>query len=156
MVAIAGAAASNAQTAAKSKLFFVTDAECIFIPFRLKNSSQQSRASMTPGKNAALIAPRKHEKSQSHYHHRYMMTRAILAKVCRCKPNRRSRGYPDFKQGSKLLKVNYFPSGCIGVGFSTSPILDAICPGRRNVFTKSASPQTFIPGNRLNHFPAGM
>jgi len=27
---------------------------------------------------------------------------------------------PDFKRGSKLLKVNYFPSGCIGVGFSTS------------------------------------
>ncbi len=49
-----------------------------------------------------------------------MVTRAILANVCRCKPNRRSRGYPDCKQGSKLLKVNYFPSGCIGVGFSTS------------------------------------
>ena len=38
-----------------------------------------------------------------------MVTPAILAKVCRCKPNRRSRGYPDFKQGGKLLKVNYFP-----------------------------------------------
>src|SRR6266487_3068357 len=75
---------------------------------------------MTPGKGTALIAPRKHEKSQGHYHHRYMVTRAILANVCRCKPNRRSRGYPDCKQGSKLLKVNYFPSGCIGVGFSTS------------------------------------
>ena len=49
-----------------------------------------------------------------------MVARAILAKVCRCKPNRRSRGYPDFKQGSKLLNVNYFPSGCVGVGFSTS------------------------------------
>src|SRR6266536_4664136 len=49
-----------------------------------------------------------------------MVTRAILANVCQCKPNRRSRGYPDCKQGSKLLKVNYFPSGCIGVGFSTS------------------------------------
>ncbi len=75
---------------------------------------------MTPGKGTALIAPRKHEKSQGPYHHRYMVTRAILAKVCRCKPNRRSRGYPDLKQGGKLLKVNYFPSGCIGVGFSTS------------------------------------
>src|SRR5207302_10060287 len=74
---------------------------------------------MTPGKNAALIAPRKHEKSQGHYHHRYMVSRAILAKVCRCKPNRRSRGDADFKQGSKLPKVNYFPPGCIGVGFST-------------------------------------
>ena len=31
----------------------------------------------------------------------------------------------------------------------------ATCPGRRNVFTKSASPQTIIPGNRLNHFPFG-
>ena len=49
-----------------------------------------------------------------------MVTRAILTKVSRCKPNRRSRGHPDFNQDSKLLKVNYFPSGCIGVGFSTS------------------------------------
>ena len=31
----------------------------------------------------------------------------------------------------------------------------ATCPGRRNVFTKSASPQTVIAGNRLNHFPFG-
>jgi len=31
----------------------------------------------------------------------------------------------------------------------------ATCPGRRNVFTKSASPQTIIPGKRLNHFPFG-
>src|SRR6266403_2560233 len=92
MVAFAGAAASSAQTAAENKLFFVTKAECILIPFRLKNSSQQSRASMTLGKNAALIAPRKHEKSQGLYHNRYMVTCAILAKACRCKPNRRSRG----------------------------------------------------------------
>jgi len=49
-----------------------------------------------------------------------MVTRAILTKVCRCKPNRRLCGYPDFKQGSKPLKVNYFASDCIGVGFSTS------------------------------------
>jgi hypothetical protein len=49
-----------------------------------------------------------------------MVTRAILAKVYRCKPNRRSGGYRDCKQGSKLLKVNYFASGCSDVGFSTS------------------------------------
>src|SRR5205807_10241883 len=75
---------------------------------------------MTPGKNAALIAPREHEKSQGLYHNRYMVTCAILVKAYRCKPNRRSRGYPDLKQDGKLLKVNYFPSGCIGVGISTS------------------------------------
>jgi hypothetical protein len=83
--------------------------------FPVKNSSQQSRASMTPGKNRASIAPRKREKSQGHYPHRYMVTRAILAKVCRCKPNRRSCEYPDFKQGTKPLKVNYFAADYIGV-----------------------------------------
>src|SRR5438552_18754746 len=79
MVAFAGAVASNAQTAAKNKLFLQVNAECIFIPFGL-NSSQQSRASMTPGKRTASIAPRKHEKSQDHYHQRHMVTRAIRAK----------------------------------------------------------------------------
>jgi hypothetical protein len=40
------------------------------------------------------------------------MNRAILAKVCQCKPNRRSCGQPEFKQGINLLKVNYFASDC--------------------------------------------
>src|SRR5438477_12219016 len=29
------------------------------------------------------------------------------------------------------------------------------CSGRKNVFTKSTSPHTVIPGNRLNHLRAG-
>src|SRR5437868_10761694 len=43
----------------------------------------------------------------------------------------------------------------MGKGYhrTSSPV--ATCPGRKNVFTKSASPHTVIPGNRLNHLPAG-
>jgi hypothetical protein len=98
---------------------------------------------MTPGKNRALIAPRKHEKSQGHYHHGYMVTRAILAKVCRCKPNRHSLRYTDFKQGSKFLKVNYFPSSCIGVEFSTSRCRTRSVTKRFLVGRGRASPFTF-------------
>src|SRR5205085_7844852 len=79
-----------------------------------------------PGKNRALIAPSKREKSQGRYHQGYIVTRAILTKVCLCKPSRRSRGYPDFKQGNKLLKVNYFPSGCIGVRIFDEPMRHAL------------------------------
>src|SRR5256885_17095797 len=97
MVALAGAAASNAQTAAENKLLFVTEAECIGF---LSGEKLQPAVpgQHDPGKNTALIAPRKYEKSQGLYHNRYMVTYAILVKAYRCKPNRRSRGYPDFKQ----------------------------------------------------------
>ena len=98
---------------------------------------------MTPGKTRALIAPRKHEKSQGHYHHGYMVTRAILVKVCQCKLNRRSHGYSDLKLGSKLLKVNYFPSDCIGVEFSTSRCRTRSVTKRFLVGRGRASPFTF-------------
>src|SRR6266550_2185599 len=117
MVAFAGAAASNAQTAIENKPFFVTACILILSVEKLQPAVPGQR---DPWQKQSIDRANKHEKSQGHYHHRYMVTRAILTKACWCKPNRRSREYPDFKQGSKLLKINYFPSGCIGVGFSTS------------------------------------
>jgi hypothetical protein len=50
----------------------------------------------------------------------------------------------EFRNGISELERSY----CTSLPIAT-------CPGRRNVFTKSPSPQTVIAAKRLNHFPFG-
>ena len=75
----------------------------MLIPFREKLQPAVPGQPI-PVETAALIGPRKHEKAQSRYHQRYMMTSAIFAKARRCKPNRRSCGYRELKQGLSSYK----------------------------------------------------
>jgi hypothetical protein len=84
--------------------------------FRLKTAAS-SPGPAYPGEKASIDRAKKAREVTRPLSSETYDERAILTKVCRCKPTRRSCKYPELKYGRKLLKVNYFRFGCTGVGF---------------------------------------